>query len=193
MASLTTEEITTMTNTTDCIGPQLNGIWKEVSISNLDAFLAAIGIGWLKRKAAAMLIKVQTHIILYDEATQTIIIRTLGKRGGPDENKINIGKPTQITAQVVDPDKMEDSKTTGAAMTLNMSWNDKKDILLNDLEVENIGELHVERSIIGKQMKVEVTHKKSGVTMYRMFDKVDGSESRVSEDSNGKIKVEGKI
>jgi len=54
-------------------GENLCGIWNEVHIENLDAFLAALGIGWFKRKAAKLLMKREKHIVLLN--TQTIIIR----------------------------------------------------------------------------------------------------------------------
>jgi len=173
------------------IGPRLTGIWKEVSITNLDGFLLAIGIGWVKRKAAALLIKPETHLILYTHSDpnneEKIIIRTLGKRGGPDEKKLNIGKPTRVR-DVRDP---EDPTTSGTSkeLLLHLTWNKTKDVLLNDLVAEGVGALHVDRLLIGSQMKVEVTHKDSGIKMHRMFNKVEHSETRLSEDSNGKLCV----
>ena len=47
----------------------------------------------------------------------------------------------------------------------------------------------MDRLLIGSQMKVEVTHKDSGIKMHRMFNKVEHSETRLSEDSNGKLCV----
>ena len=186
LSNIQMASIATTPTTDTSVGKQLDGIWKEVHIENNAAFLAAIGIGWLKRKAAALLMKAQTHMLLYNDAAQTIIIRTEGKIGGPDENKLNIGTPTNVTATT--PGDQED--TTTNQIILNLSWNETKDILLNDLEVQNIGALHVERLIVGEQMKVEVTHVQSGVKMHRLFDKVVGSEKRVSEGPDGTIAIE---
>jgi hypothetical protein len=186
---LSPESAEPATTTTNNIGPRLTGIWKEVSITNLDGFLQAIGIGWVKRKAAALLIKPETHLILYNPNNpnneETIIIRTLGKRGGPDEKKLNIGKPTRVM-DVRDPEDPTDSGTS-KELLLHLTWNENKDVLLNDLVAEGVGALHVDRLLIGSQMKVEVTHKDSGIKMHRMFTKVEQSETRVSEDSNGKL------
>jgi hypothetical protein len=186
---LSPESAEPATTTTNNIGPRLTGIWKEVSITNLDGFLQAIGIGWVKRKAAALLIKPETHLILYNPNNpnneETIIIRTLGKRGGPDEKKLNIGKPTRVM-DVRDPEDPTNSGTS-KELLLHLTWNENKDVLLNDLVAEGVGALHVDRLLIGSQMKVEVTHKDSGIKMHRMFTKVEQSETRLSEDSNGKL------
>ena len=56
-------------------GENLCGIWNEVHIENFDAFLAALGISWLKRKAAKLLMKREKHIVLLNQNTQTICIR----------------------------------------------------------------------------------------------------------------------
>ena len=185
---LSPESAEPATTTINNIGPRLTGIWKEVSITNLDGFLQAIGIGWVKRKAAALLIGAETHLILYNPNNEeTIIIRTLGKRGGPDEKKLNIGKPTRVM-DVRDPEDPTNSGTS-KELLLHLTWNENKDVLLNDLVAEGVGALHVDRLLIGSQMKVEVTHKDSGIKMHRMFTKVEHSETRLSEDSNGKLLV----
>ncbi len=62
----------------------------------------------------------------------------------------------------------------GKEVTMKPKWNEGKTILLNDVEGPR-GAMHVERSIEeGGQMKVEVTHIKSGAKMYRLFDKMQG-------------------
>jgi len=114
-------------------------------------------------------------------------VGTEGKPGGLDEKRINIGKPTEITSNVYDPGAPDNTSTK--KLVLNMRWNETKDILLNDLVVEKFGGMHVERWIIGEQMKVEVTHTESGVKMYRMFDKVPGSNTRLSETADGKLEI----
>tara|TARA_B100000795_G_scaffold211319_1_gene164959 strand:+ start:43 stop:564 length:522 start_codon:yes stop_codon:yes gene_type:complete len=155
MASLTTAP-------TPLVGIDFTGVWKEASIDNFDNFLQKMGIGWIKRKLAATLVKKQTHTILYDATAQTIIIRTEGKRYGTETHTLNLGKPTTI------PSKTSDGIDT--ELVLNLRWNEDQTILLNDLAIET-GNMHVKRYMVGEQMKVEVIHVESGGTLSRLFDK----------------------
>ena len=178
MASLITTPTTTTTTTTTT--PNFTGIWNETVREGLDSFLSAMGIGWIKRKAAAALISKQTHIILMDNnEPTTIVIRQLGGKNGPEENILNIGSPTIIPSK--------DQVGQVIELKLNLRWNEKQDILLNDLITE-VGAMHVKRSMVGEQMKVEVFHTESQVSMYRLFTKEIGSDMFISME-DGKVKV----
>ena len=147
---------------------------------NLDAFLKGMGVGWIKRKAAAQLIKLKTQrqTVLYDPSKQTIIIRVEGKPSGDEEHTLNIGSPTEV------PGKLSDGKET--TLTLNLAWSDNGTVLVNDFVSDEGGRLIVRRSMVGEQMKVECRHFDSGVAMWRMFDRIEPNKT-VGVGEDGKL------
>ena len=79
-------------------GVDFDGVWSEVSLHKLDAFLCAMGVGWVKRKAACALIKLKTqrHTIKHeggsDDGNKTgerIRIKVEGKPNGTEEKTEN--------------------------------------------------------------------------------------------------------
>ena len=156
------------------------GVWREASLHNLDAFLKGMGVGWIKRKAAAQLIKLKTQrqTVLYDPSKQTIIIRVEGKPSGDEEHTLNIGSPTEV------PGKLSDGKET--TLTLNLAWSDDRTVLVNDFVNDEGGRLIVRRSMVGDQMKVECRHMGSGAAMWRMFDRVEQNKT-VGIGEDGKL------
>ena len=132
-----------------------------MQLDGLDAFLKACGVGWVKRKAAAALIKRQRHEVRFPEPGRCYI-KVQGKMNGDDEKTLNLGKPTTVVSK--------DENGVDTELTLHLRWDESRTRVLNDLETAH-GPMHVERWVEGAQMVVECTHVTSGVKLRRLFDR----------------------
>ena len=141
------------------IGADFTGNWQLVSNHNLDAFLTSQGLGWAKRKLAAM-------------AWLTVELKHSG-----NTLHVNSKTPIKNIVQILTIDGREtemEHPLSGAKMRFNIKWKDdsKKVLIIKSHDLDTNRKATVERWMPNENEMIDKMVNDKGATMSRNFKRV---------------------